>query len=148
MIGSGPEAERCQAFADSRGSGPIRVDFLEPVPYGAPFFEVLRGYHAVIVANLQEEQPRIIFDAFAQGLGCIATRTSGVKDIVTEGQTALLFDTGDQDALARWIQQTSPETFLNLGEAGWRAMPTRTHRRMHSTRHAFLAQVLRLDKLD
>ncbi|MCQ6497982.1 glycosyltransferase family 4 protein, partial [Vibrio parahaemolyticus] len=88
--GMGPLADECRRFAQAH-KGRIQVRFLDPVPYGAPFFELLRSYHGMVLANRQDEQPRVIFDAFSQAVPVIATRTRGICDIVTE-DTALLYD--------------------------------------------------------
>ena len=146
IIGSGPLAERCRAFADTLRSGPVTVRFLDPVPYGPAFFELLRGYHGVILANRQAEQPRIVFDAFAQGLACIATRTSGIVHIVDEDETALLYDIDDAQGLALIMSACArdPGRLHDMGEAGWASMPGKSHRQMHRTRAAFLIETLGL----
>lgn len=38
------------------------------IPYGGPFYNKLRIYDAILIPNLSGEQPRIIFDALANGV--------------------------------------------------------------------------------
>ena len=45
----------------------------------------------LLVANLKDEQPRIIYDSYSQGLGVIGPDTDGIKDILEDRQTGLLF---------------------------------------------------------
>ncbi len=45
----------------------VRVSLLEPVSYGT-FLNLLRGFDAILVPSLSDEQPRPIFDAFSQAV--------------------------------------------------------------------------------
>lgn len=60
------------------------------VPYGA-FYHVLRQYDTIIVPNLSGEQPRIIFDAMANGVAVIGSDIQSFNDIISNGENGLLF---------------------------------------------------------
>jgi len=137
-------AESCREFV--REFDDPRIRFRESVRYGEPFFSALREYDAVLVANLQDEQPRIIFDAFSQAVPCISSRTGGTHDLMEEGQTGLFFDRGDPLALARLIDQASEdkETFRRMGLAARKSVMNRTHEAMHEARRKFLIEALAL----
>ena len=53
--------------------------------YGEPFFAMLRGHDLMAVPSLSDEQPRVIFDGFAQALPVIASDTPGIVECVTDG---------------------------------------------------------------
>ena len=147
IMGEGELADVCRRFAADH-EGPVRVRFLDPVPYGAPFFEVLRNYGALIVANHKAEQARIIFDAFSQGVPVIASRTPGTLDVTTEGVNAALFDVADAKGLADALETfcQKPADFAAMGRASLDVARKFTHRGMHVVRHAFLMGVLQPKK--
>ena len=144
IMGEGDLAAACRAFAETEGAGAVRTRFLDPVPYGQPFLMHLRGYDALLVANQKAEQPRIIFDAFSQGLPVIASRTPGTSDIVAEGQNAEMFDVGDAEGLADQLERIADDRshFAELGRQALRTAAAYTHREMHRVRHKFLLQAL------
>lgn len=143
IIGAGALADRCKDFAKQPRKA-IRVRFLEPVEYGVPFFELLRQYHAVILANQQQEQPRVIFDAFSQGVPVISSDTSGVRDVVEADKNALLFEVGDASGLAAQIRHFAADSHLrqSLSQATLSAVRGMSHAEMHRTRERFLKDIL------
>lgn len=143
IVGSGDLADTCRAFA-ARHQGEVTVRFQEPVSYGAPFFSLLREYHAIILANRQDEQPRVIFDAFSQGVAVISSRTPGVESIVSENLDALLFERNDADGLARRLLEfaSQPELRHTLLLNSLRAVRGKSHVDMHKTRAQFLEKTL------
>lgn len=143
LIGAGPDAQACRDFATAH-QGQITVRFLEPVQYGAPFFALLGDYNALLLANRQHEQPRVIFDGFSQGLPVISSDTLGVRDIVAEGKDALLFDIDDADGLATQMIAFSsdPDMRQRMSQAARASVIGRSHAEMHSTRQAFLEDTL------
>lgn len=138
VIGEGPRLDACRA-AGERG-GKTKTAVLEPVPYGAEFFELLQRYHAVVVPSLSDEQPRLVFDAFARAVPVLASRTDGLAPHVIEGKTGRLFEPGDSESLARVLAEVArnPEPLRELGLAGLEAAGGLTHRGMHRTRWRIL----------
>lgn len=146
IVGAGPLADTCRSFAE-RHRGAVTVRFRDPVAYGAPFFALLRDYHAIILANRQDEQPRVIFDAFSQGVSVISGRTPGVASIVSEGDTALLFERNDAGALAERMLEFATTTDLRqrLLAGSLAAVRGKSHADMHKTRAQFLQRTLPRD---
>lgn len=146
VIGSGPMEEDVRAFIAQRSEGPVKVSFLDPVPYDAGFFELLSRYDAIIVTNLMEEQPRIIYDGFSQGVPCIASRTSGVVQVVTDGETGVLFAPGSHSELADCLIKaaTDRSALIEMGRRAINVARSRTHEGMHRDRAKFLAEMLDL----
>ena len=147
IIGKGGLLEACCAEV---GEGSIQVRMLDTVPYGQPFFDLLGQYHAMVIANRNMEQPRVVFDAFSQGVACISSRTEGVVDLIEEGQTGLMFPIDDAEALADLLltQAEEPSALLDMGEAAREAVLGRSHSKMHEQREKFLVSALGLARSD
>lgn len=143
LMGEGPFSDQLRSFAEGR-SGPVKVRYLEPVSYGDCFFEVLRNYHALLLSNRQDEQPRVIFDAFSQGVPVISSDTTGVRDVTVKDQNALLFELGDADGLAQAMYRFASDKVLraNLTSRALSSAAGKTHSEMHKTRAIFLHKVL------
>jgi len=64
--------------------------------------------------------PNVLAEAQSQGLACVATRVSAIPELVRDGQTGLLVDENDPDALARALEAliASPARRRSLGQAG------------------------------
>jgi glycosyltransferase involved in cell wall biosynthesis len=142
IIGEGGLRERCLTAASAAGRPRVRL--LDPLPYGPAFFELLRDYHAVLVPNLGDEQPRIVFDAFSQAVPVIGADTDGLRPHVLPGRTGWLFGRGDAHALSRRIAEaaSSRPALQRLGLSALENAGTFTHQRMHGERRRFLAEQL------
>ena len=138
VIGEGPRRDRCVAVSQKMKS--VETAVLDPVPYGPEFFELLRGYHAIIVPSLSDEQPRLVFDAFSQSMPVLASRTNGLTPHVIEGETGRLFEVGDVDSLVNCLIEVAanPEDLQRLGMNGLDAARNLTHRAMHERRWQIL----------
>ena len=64
--------------------------------------------------------PNVLMEAQSQGLACVATRVSAIPELVRDGQTGLLVEENDPDALARALEAliASPARRQALGVAG------------------------------
>lgn len=148
IMGSGVMEDEVRAFVAGHVGRVVALSFLAPVPYGAPFFAHLGRYDAFIVANLAEEQPRILYDGFSQGVPAVASRTTGVTQVARDGETAILFAPGSDTELAdQLLQLTKPGARERLSAMGATALALargRTHDTMHRTRVRFLTECLGL----
>lgn len=138
IIGEGPLRSACTAAA--RELTCVRAGVLDPVPYGPEFFALLRRYDAVVVPSVSDEQPRIVFDAFAQAVPVLAARTDGLAACVAHGETGTLFPLGAATALAATLRSVAHEAadYRRLGMQALRVARTLTHREMHRTRWKIL----------
>ena len=120
----------------------VKVRRLAPVPYGAPFFELVDGYHALLVPSLSDEQPRILFDAAARAIPVIASSTDGIRPHVWDRATGRLVRPGDAEKLASVVAQCvkEPACFRQYGMAALSKVRTSTHEAMHATRSQLLAK--------
>jgi glycosyltransferase involved in cell wall biosynthesis len=138
IIGDGPlSAEVAKAAAQSGG----RLRLLAPVAYGAAFFSLLEGYHAVLVPSLSDEQPRILYDAFARAVPVIASDTIGHREAVLEGETGHRFPPGDAPALAALLDEAALAGLRKMGLRARNWVGGRTHQAMHLARATALADI-------
>jgi glycosyltransferase involved in cell wall biosynthesis len=66
--------------------------------------------------------PNVLAEAQSQGLACVASRVSGIPELIEEGATGLLVDPESPPELARALERLMREPALRrrLGEAGRR----------------------------
>lgn len=142
IIGTGELEEECRNFVNSY-HGNVDVVLKKPIAYGKQFFEFLTHYDFVLVPTLKQEQPRIIFDAFSQGVPVIASDTLGILDITNE-HNALTFKRGDSSSLAELLSAVmkNHDIALNMGLSGLNYVTGKTHLQMHKDREKFLNDIL------
>lgn len=149
FIGDGDMKTAVTNFVEQH-TGKVQVRLLDSVPYGRLFFDLLRKYDAILVANRKAEQPRIIFDAFSQGVPAIVSRTSGILDCVRPGVNAETFEVNAEKSLADLLVDLTRNTarFQELGRAALANAQDFTHRGMHEKRYAFFRETLQTVKHD
>lgn len=138
IIGQGDRRQICeQAMGTFRQT---HLSVLDPVPYGPPFFELVRGYHALLLPSLTDEQPRVIFDVNSQAVPVLASDTPGIRPHVDHGRTGWLFSRGDAELLASAMEHAiaSPQELRGMGMAALAATRGRTHVAMHRNRSQIL----------
>jgi len=144
VLGEGPEAAAVERVAGELAT--VRLALEAPVAYGPAFFARVDAHDAVVVANLGDEQPRIVFDAFARARPVVASGTAGLAPHVhpsEKGGNGWLVPRGDPEALAACLAQLARADRTALaarGLAGLRTARAHTHRAMHAHRHALLAE--------
>lgn len=123
-IGGGPLLSRLKSRARAYGLSE-RIDWLGAQPYDT----VLRYYRTadlfVLASRVARDGdrdglPNVLLEAQSQGLACLATKVSGIPELIEDGETGLLAAPGDgiglAGALARLI--ADPQLRERLGEAG------------------------------
>ncbi len=110
VAGEGPEA----GLLD----GVPGVTRLGSQPGEAVRGEMSRALALVVPSIWYENFPRTIVEAFACGLPVIASRIGALADIVTDGETGLLFEPGNPRDLAEKLAwaQAHPERMAELGD--------------------------------
>ncbi|MEP3331364.1 glycosyltransferase [Sedimentitalea sp.] len=141
VIGSGDMRGKFEALACELKHVSLRV--LDPVPYGTQFMALLRKYHAVIVPTVGDEQPRIIYDAFSQGIPVIASDTPGNREIVISEQNGAIFPAGQSNLLAPMLIKFSAEPNLlrSFACSARKTAATHTHTDMHLSRARLLIEI-------
>ena len=145
IMGSGPLESACRELA-AKPQGSITMAFIEPIAYGRGFYEYLSTYDFLMLPNLSEEQPRIIFDSFGQGMSIIASETEGLVATCKHGENAIIFKRGDLDSLCEAIESvvSDKSKIITLGVNGLNYAKSRTHQRMHQDREKFLKDVMNI----
>ena len=81
-----------------------RVNFRGFVPYGA-LPSIYRSSTAFLLTSHCEGAPRVVFESCSQRLPVVATRISGVEDIVEDGKTGFLHANGDVEGMAASVSR-------------------------------------------
>ena len=141
ILGVGPLADLCRE-ASRAFTGPTVLNMLGTVAYGSPLFELVWGYHAVILPSLSDEQPRIVYDAYSQAVPVLGSATAGLRDCVMDRETGSLVAPNDPVALADLIESAAARSseLESMGLAALRIARRRTHRNMHRDRQALLLE--------
>jgi N-acetyl-alpha-D-glucosaminyl L-malate synthase BshA len=118
MVGDGPDRAACERLAHRSGILD-RVDFmgkLERVDELLPLTDL------VLMPSEMESFGLVALEAMACEVPTIATLVGGVPEVITNGETGLLFDVGDIDAMAAGAISllTDPERRAAMGRAGRR----------------------------
>lgn len=143
VIGQGELIDRCREAA--AGLRHARIELLPPRPYGPEFFHFLRDYHAVVVPSITDEQPRIVYDAYSQGVPVIASDTGGLRDCVDDGVTGWLCAPNDAPALSAQLERGAQDVsrLQAMGPACLARAREMTHQHMHQRRLVLLNERLR-----
>ncbi len=124
-VGGGPLLEELKGRAERLGLS-ARIEWLGPLPQA----EVLNCYRRadlfVLPCRVAEDGdrdglPNVLLEAQSQGLACVSTRVSGIPELIVDGQTGVLVDPDDSEALARAIDDllADPERRRGLAGAGY-----------------------------
>jgi glycosyltransferase involved in cell wall biosynthesis len=74
--------------------------------------EVYAKADVFVLASFTEGHPKVLLEAMACGVPCVASDCAGNRSLVTDGHTGLLFDPHDADALARCLGRVLREPGL------------------------------------
>jgi glycosyltransferase involved in cell wall biosynthesis len=116
MVGAGPLQPMLRERARAAG---VDVEFPGVVPQ-----ERLPPYYAAadafVLASFTEGHPKVLLEAMASAVPCVASDCEGNRSLVTDGVTGLLFDPRRPDQLADRLASvlTDPTLGATLGQAG------------------------------
>ncbi|CAK0775986.1 Glycosyl transferase family 1 domain-containing protein [Gammaproteobacteria bacterium] len=98
LFGEGPERGRLETLAAALGLSD-RVTFRGRIaPEDVP--AALARADVFVLASHSEGRPNVVLEAMAAGLPVVATAIEGVRELIADGETGLLFPDGDVDRLA------------------------------------------------
>jgi glycosyltransferase involved in cell wall biosynthesis len=117
VIGSGGLGEELMSGASRAGMA--NVDF---VGYrsGEELASLVKGALFVVVpSECFENSPLTVYESFAYGKPVVGSRIGGIPELVTDGETGLIFDAGDAAGLARSMKRLwdDPERAIEMGRA-------------------------------
>ncbi|MCK5617549.1 glycosyltransferase [Candidatus Pacearchaeota archaeon] len=120
IIGDGPikAALGCRV----RDEGLKNVDFLGYKKGVELEDEICESMFLVIPSEWYENNPRTVIEAFASGKPVIGARIGGIPELVKDGETGLLFESGNIDDLRDKIQclLTNPDKIVEMGKKACR----------------------------
>jgi glycosyltransferase involved in cell wall biosynthesis len=139
ILGDGDLKSQCE-LAASELKGITAVNLLGTVPYGAPLFELIRGYDAIVVPCISDEQPRVVFDAYSQAVPVLASDTPGLRSCVKSGELGLFAAPNDVSALADLLRYcaTHRTELKRMGMHSLKYAHSMTHQEMHRRRAELL----------
>lgn len=110
FVGSGPEQERVAVHPSASFLG---------AKSQTEVIDMMRSASYLLLPSIcYENFPRTIAEAFACGLPVIASRLGAMAELVSDGETGLLFEPGNAKDLAQKIvwAEANPDTLLEMGK--------------------------------
>src|SRR4029077_5841450 len=101
LVGDGPLRAELEATALSLGlSGAVLFAGYQPRPE-----RFLAAMDVFVLPSRAEAMPLVIPEAWAAGLPVVASRVGGIPELIEDGRTGLLVESGDVDGLAARLRQ-------------------------------------------
>jgi glycosyltransferase involved in cell wall biosynthesis len=116
FVGDGPARAALQARSRALG-----VDLhVRPFVPHADVAPIMAAADAFVLASFTEGHPKVLLEAMAAGVPCVASDCEGNRALVSDGQTGLLFDPHRPEQLAAHLTRvlTDPTLAAGLGAAG------------------------------
>jgi len=88
FLGDGPARSRLEARARDLG---VRLTVRPVVPH-PEVATIMAAADAFVLASFTEGHPKVLLEAMASGVPCVASDCEGHRSLVSEGRTGLLFD--------------------------------------------------------
>jgi glycosyltransferase involved in cell wall biosynthesis len=122
IVGEGPEKDKLQKKAKNTGIKD-RIRFAGKVSHEQiPWY--LSGSDVFVLCSFSEGRPNVVLEAMATGVPVIATDIEGVRGIVEDNVTGLLFEPGNDRELTDRLKTLfeDPELRALLGRGGRRLL--------------------------
>jgi glycosyltransferase involved in cell wall biosynthesis len=118
IAGDGPQRVELQALAVSLGLS--NVDFVGQVGRAERDSLIARSRFTVLPSHAYETLGKTILESYAEGRAVVASDMGSRREMVRDGETGLLYRTGDVNQLAEAIQSlgAKPELAEQMGRAG------------------------------
>ncbi|MBP9147903.1 MAG: glycosyltransferase [Rhodoferax sp.] len=110
VAGTGPDAGLLQ--------NQVGIELLGPIGLTEVRVEMTRATALILPSVCYDSFPRTLVEAFACGLPVIASRMGSLPELIQDGVTGLLFESGNAFDLAekmRWAQ-THPDVLAKMGQ--------------------------------
>lgn len=117
LVGDGPERKGLEEYAISLGLGD-RVRFEGALAFDR-VLDLYRRADLFVLSSFDEGVPVVLMEAMAMEVPCVATRITGIPELIREGVDGLLVAPSDVEGLAEAILKPArdPGLRLRLGKA-------------------------------
>ena len=114
LIGDGPDKTYFESQVRSLA---VNVNFLGNVSDAVLYKHYEEAYAVVVPSIFPELFPMVVLEAMSHGKPVIASNIGGLPELVLHGQTGLLFEPNDVDALAECMKSllTEEELAVDMG---------------------------------
>ncbi|MBI5739893.1 MAG: glycosyltransferase family 4 protein [Nitrospirae bacterium] len=131
IIGDGPLRKRLEEAVKEKGID--NVIFLGFMNHDRMWGEIKRSRAVVIPSEWYENNPLSVIESFALGMPVIGARIGGIPELIENGRTGLLFESGDAEDLAQKLRYIidSPARLSEMG----RNARLYAERELNSQRH-------------
>jgi glycosyltransferase involved in cell wall biosynthesis len=124
VAGDGPEIGKLKQLAIDLGLG--NVEFAGHIQGAELDRAVQQSRFTVLPSHAYETLGKTILESYAHGRAVVATDLGSRRELIQEGKTGLLYETGNVDQLTEAIQFLSlqPELADRMGQAGQQELRT------------------------
>lgn len=118
VIGAGPDMASLRSQIERLGAGPFVQ--LDGAVNPDRIRDVYASAHCFCIASFAEGIPVVLMEAMAMGLPCVATRITGIPELIRDGIDGLLVAPSDVDGLAAALRLLMDDPALRerLGRSG------------------------------
>jgi glycosyltransferase involved in cell wall biosynthesis len=117
VVGNGPMLDSLRSLARSLAVED-RIAFKGVLPR-TEALDLLGRSSFLVLPSSYEGMPHVVLEAYALGIPVVASDAPGIRALVDDGTTGLLYRCGDAEALAHALGEvTKPEVAARLSEAG------------------------------
>ena len=125
VAGDGPQRTELRELASSLGLA--NVNFVGHVAGAERDDLIAESRFTILPSHAYETLGKTILESYAEGRAVIASDMGSRRELVHEGETGLLYRTGDVNQLTSVIQLlgSNPEIADKMGRAGWETLRER-----------------------
>jgi len=118
VAGEGPQRAELQKLAVTLGLA--NVEFMGQVGAAERDFLIAKSRFTVLPSRAYETLGKTILESYAEGRAVVASDTGSRRELVHEGETGLLYRTGDTNALAAALGSlaSKPDLAERMGQTG------------------------------
>lgn len=116
IVGEGPEQPRLRSLADELGISD-KVTFTGQLTWEQTL-RTISGFSVLVAPSVRADDgdmdgiPNVLLEAGALGVPVVASRLSGIPEVIEDGRTGILVPPGDEKALARALRQVLSSSSL------------------------------------
>jgi glycosyltransferase involved in cell wall biosynthesis len=112
LVGDGP----CKAELQMRAADALCGDSVHFLGHRANVEQLLKGMDVFILASVAEGMPRVLLEAMAAGVPCVATQVGGIPEVINGEAVGFLVPPGDPEALAEMMLRVAKMPGEELAE--------------------------------